>query len=148
MRVESVESKQLQPRPPVASATPISAGSTRPTMWRRPSIRPHLLPGTNRGRAASDPYVRRFWTAVLGPGAVADLLRMIRSAERGKSLPRPQHLTDLLTIGLAGRAMGHVWVTASIPDLPPRLVQTLPAGLRTDHQDWLANERNANTHRP
>ena len=148
MRVESVESKQLQPRPPVASATPVSTDSTPPTMRNRPSIRPHLLPGTDHGRPPADPYVRRFWTAAVGPGAVADLLRLIRAGQRGTSILRPPHLNDLISIGLAGRSMGHIWVTASVPDLPWRLLRRLPPGLRRQHHAWLTEEGNANAHGP
>ncbi|MDF1597157.1 MAG: hypothetical protein P1T08_13845 [Acidimicrobiia bacterium] len=145
MRVVPVESKQLQPRPPVAPATPDPAGTTPPTLRHRLHIQPHLLAGSGHRRVPTDPYVRRFWTAALGPGAVADLLRLIRAAQRERSLPRPEHLSDLIRVGLAGHAEAGVWVAASIPDVPPADVRRLPPYLRREHHHWLTREQNATT---
>jgi hypothetical protein len=44
--------------------------------------------------------VRRFWTAVVGPSAVADLLRLIAAADMTTSIPLPRRTPLLLTAGL------------------------------------------------
>ena len=141
MRVVPVEKKQLLPRPPVAPATPNSAGTTRPTATRRTLIRPRLLSGTDHERELSDPYVRRYWTAAIGPGAVADLLRLIRAAQLETTLPRPDRLPDLVRVGLAAHAGSHIWVPATVPDLPPALTRRLSPSLRREHNDWLSQEQ-------
>ena len=86
----------------------------------------------------TDRYVRRFWTAALGPGAVADLLRLAAAADGGRSLPRPVHLDSLVRNGLVSGA-GHVVVVPErVPLLPHRLVRALPPALRREHDEWAA----------
>ena len=138
MRVVPAEDKQLQPRPPVASATPAPAGATRPTNRKRPQVRVRLLDDRSDGVAASDPYVRRFWTAVIGPGAVADFLRLIRAGKVGKPITRPGHLADLVRCGLVAHHRKTIWLTESVPIVPAHLVRTTPPFLRREHAAWLA----------
>lgn len=138
MRVVPAEDKQLQPRPPVASATPAPAGATRPTTRKRTQVRAKLLDDRSDGLAAVDPYVRRFWTAVIGPGAVADLLRLITAARVGRQIPRPRHLSDLIRCGLIAHHRKVIWVTESIPVVPDHLVRRMPPFLRREHAAWLA----------
>jgi hypothetical protein len=79
--------------------------------------------------------VRRYWTAALGPGAVADLLRLAAAAEGGRSLPRPVHLDELVRNGLVCGAGHVVMVSARVPLLPRRLLRTLPPALRREHDE-------------
>jgi len=80
------------------------------------------------------PYVRRYWTAVLGPGAVADLLRLITAARRGCSLREPLHLAELARAGLVRFEPGRVWVRDTVPPLSPPNLRRLPPALRGEQQ--------------
>ena len=79
------------------------------------------------------PYVRLYWTATIGPGAVADLLRLATAATRGRSLRRPTHLHVLVRVGLAHTHNGHVFVRTSIPPLNAIQQRLLPPDLRRHH---------------
>jgi len=85
------------------------------------------------GYPSHHPYVRRYWTALLGPGAVADLLRLITAARRGRSLPEPLHLAELARAGLVRFEPGRVWVGETVPPLSPQHLQRLPPALRGEH---------------
>ncbi|MGH8875253.1 MAG: hypothetical protein ACRDVM_08395 [Acidimicrobiia bacterium] len=111
----------------------------RPTVWVRPLIRPTLerLDGID----PSDPYVRRFWTAAIGPGAVADLLRMVAAARRGAGIRHPLFLHVLVRESLAGHRDGRVWVVDRVPPLPSVLARRLSPGLRAEHRRWMERRR-------
>jgi hypothetical protein len=85
------------------------------------------------GYAMTHPYVRRFWVAAIGPGAVADLLRLAAAAQSGRSLRRPTHLPSLLKEGLVSHAGGNLYVPESVPRVPSRLVNSMPPALRRAH---------------
>ncbi len=72
------------------------------------------------GYPAQHPYVRRYWTAAIGPGAVADLLRMASAARSGRQLRRPIHLPTLLSEGLVRSNGGRLLVRPTIPPLPAK----------------------------
>jgi hypothetical protein len=97
-----------------------------PTIWEATPQEPSY--------AVTHPYVRRFWTAVIGPGAVADLLRLATAARRGRSLRVPTHLDVLVTVGLvvAVDAMAPA-VVDRIPPVPPQLRTRLTPALRREH---------------
>jgi hypothetical protein len=97
-----------------------------------------LLEDRLDGVAAQDPYVRRFWTAVIGPGAVADLLRLITAGRTEKPILRPGHLSDLIRCGLIAHHRKAIWLTESIPVVPAHLVRRMPPFLRREHAAWLA----------
>ena len=78
-------------------------------------MRPFLWPDSDDGLLPSDPYVRRFWCALIGPGAVIDLLRMIRAAESGRTILRPTHTALLATEDLVRKARGRLEVRATVP---------------------------------
>ena len=78
------------------------------------------------------PYVRRYWTPILGPGAVADLLRLATAAVRGRSLPRPLHLGELGRIGLVHESGPRLLVRTHVPALPAALRRRLPPALRRE----------------
>ena len=128
-------------------AAPLSgAASPSPaTVRRRPLVAPllwtHRLPAA--GYPPDHPYVRRYWTAVLGPGAVADLLRLITAAQRGGSLPEPLHLAELARAGLVRFEPGRVWVRETVPPRSLRHLRRLPPALRGEHRlvRWQAPDR-------
>jgi hypothetical protein len=117
-------------------AAPLSgaASPSPPTVRSRPLVRPALRPDDPGGYPPDHPYVRRYWTAVLGPGAVADLLRLITAARRGRSLRQPLHLAELARAGLVRFADGRVCVRESVPLLSPDQVRRLPPALRGEHR--------------
>lgn len=84
------------------------------------------------GYLTTSRYVRRYWVAAIGPGAVADLLRLAAAAHSGRSLPRPERLTSLLRNGLVVRDGDEIAVPDRVPPLPARLVRRLPTNLRRE----------------
>lgn len=91
----------------------------RPRLWKSPG-----------GYPADHTYVRRYWTAAIGPGAVADLLRLIQAAKAQRSIRRPVNTPSLARSGLVvGQASG-LWVRSTIPPLPLELLRRLPPALR------------------
>ncbi|MDK1019034.1 MAG: hypothetical protein QGD89_06505 [Actinomycetota bacterium] len=105
----------------------------RPTARRRTSIAPRIETGTSEGVAATHAYVRRYWIPIIGPGAVADLLRLTAAAQSGRSLPEPIHLSSLLRLGLARRDRDTVVVPSTVRPLDRTLVRRLPPSLRRTH---------------
>ncbi|HEX9856621.1 MAG TPA: hypothetical protein VGC47_15020 [Acidimicrobiia bacterium] len=102
---------------------------------RRPTITPLVWDvGPQLGVPASHPYVRTFWTPVIGPGAVADLLRLATAASRGRSLPRPLHIATLVTHGLVHATAGDVRVRLVIPYLDAATEALLHPRLKRDHR--------------
>lgn len=96
-----------------------------------------LVGGPPDGVAPQDEYVRRFWVAALGPGAVADLLRLIAAGHAEKRIPRPLYLTSLARAGLARSLADRVIVPQRIPQVPDHLLRRLPPGLRDQHRRWV-----------
>ena len=87
------------------------------------------------GYAPTDEYVRTFWISVMGPGAVADLLRLAAAAHSGRSLRRPTHLHVLVRAGLVHTHDGHVFVRTRIPPLNSIQERLLPPDLRRRHPE-------------
>ena len=124
--------------PPIGAVP--SPGAAEPFQRLRPTVieRPHITPrlwhpaDATGGYAPTDPYVRRYWTPLLGPGAVADLLRLATAARRGRSLPRPLHLSQLARAGLVRFYGRRVDVRAEIPPVPAGRLQSLPPFLRRE----------------
>ena len=90
------------------------------------------------GFPAHDLYVRRFWTAVLGPSAVTELLRIAEAARKGDRIPRPVHLHSLMEVGLVQVVDGEIVVGQLIPPLPTSLIRRLSPALRYAHERWQA----------
>ncbi|MGH8936897.1 MAG: hypothetical protein ACRDXD_11670 [Acidimicrobiia bacterium] len=118
-------------------AAPLS-GAAEPsptTVRRRPVLTPTLWTDAELpGYAPDHPYIRRFWTAVLGPGAVADLLRLITAARRQLPVREPLHLAELARAGLVRFEPGRVWVRETVPPLSAPHIRRLPPALRGEHQ--------------
>ncbi len=69
----------------------------------------------------------------MGPGAVADLLRLITAARRGAPIPQPLNLAELARAGLVRFEPGRIWVRETVPPLSPGHVRRLPPALRGEH---------------
>ena len=99
-----------------------------------------LEPGAGRFDP-SDPYVRRFWVAAIGPGAVAELLRLIRAAAKGEDVRLPRHLPLLMRTGLVRAGRGCLVVVDRIPVVPAELRWRFPPSLAAEHGRWAARSR-------
>ena len=107
----------------------------RPSALPRPWIHPRLADGNGHpGHDPYDPAVRRYWSALVGPGAVADLLRLITAARRGVRLRRPLHLPSLLAEGLAHRDGEAILVPTRIPALDDGQQRRLHPSLRAEYR--------------
>jgi hypothetical protein len=107
--------------------------ATRVTALPRPWIHPRLTEPATPGHTPDDPAVRRFWTAVVGPGAVADLLRLTAAARTGRRVRRPVHLPLLLREGLAHWDGRDVLVHPNVPTLAPTHRRRLRPALRVEY---------------
>jgi hypothetical protein len=93
----------------------------RPGLWKSPGGYP---PDHN--------YVRRYWTAAIGAGAVADLLRLMQAAKRGRSIRRPVSTPVLARSGLIVGRGARLYVRSTVPPLPKELLRRLPPSLRQE----------------
>lgn len=127
-------------RPPFSGRSaklPGAAGVTPPrvTAMERRLVEVRIRPDTEPGYLPTHPYVRRFWIAALGPGAVADLLRLTAAAHRGRPLKAPLNLPTLISEGLAAHAPdGAIEVGTTVPGLSDAHVARLRPALRREHQ--------------
>ncbi len=126
-------------RPPVVESAPLPGAAAKPlraTARTRAIITPLPWATTNEDIVTyppTHPYVRRYWTATIGPGAVADLLRLATAAQRGRSLRRPTHLHVLVRANLVHTSHGQIFVRTRIPQLTSIQVRLLPPDLRRAH---------------
>ncbi len=93
-------------------------------MHVRPFVRPHLYPQPDRADTwwhVTSPLVRTHWTAVIGPTAVADLLRLVAAAQRGIAIRAPHGLRALVTEGIVIPSPDGLYVSEHIwpPDRRP-----------------------------
>jgi len=91
-----------------------------------------LIDGT-MGFDASDRYVRRFWVAAMGPGAVAELLRLVSAAGKGEEVRLPRYLPQLIRAGLVTIRDGFLAVPERIPPVPPEMRWRFPPDLSAEH---------------
>ncbi len=119
--------------PPGAADTPYRL--LRPTVAPRREVKPKVWDDHHAtlGYPPSHHYVRHFWVAALGSGAVADLIRLAVAADRGRSLPEPTYLNLLISEGLAARDGSDLLARTVIPPLAARHVRNLPPRLRREH---------------
>ncbi len=125
-----------------AAPAPGPVDSLRPTAIPRPWIKPLLIASRDRraDHAADDPAVRRYWSAIIGPGAVADLLRLISAAVAGRALRRPLHLQVLLREGLVQAGAGSLLVERRVPALSDGQQSRLSPRLRAEYRSLLEND--------
>jgi len=134
-------------RPPIAPDSAPTPGAAdrlrlRRTVWPRPIVSPRVWVSPvwvtpEPGYPVTSRYVRTFWTAVLGPGAVADLLRLATAASRGRSLRRPAALSELSIAGLVREREGHIEVRTVIPPLSASQLVSLPPAIRRLHERYV-----------
>ncbi len=129
-------------RPPTHGVRVPIPGVADPTIRRtaiaRNELAPTLTPTNRAGYAPTHDYVRRFWIAVLGPGAVADLLRITAAAHSGRSLKEPVHLSTLLAAGLVLWHNETLTVPDTVPPVPQHIVARFPPALRRAHAGAVA----------
>ncbi len=138
MRTEAPVSGQN--RPPYETAVGHTGASVRPTARVRPVVPVRLSKSEGRFRP-SDPYVRRFWVAAIGPSAVAELLRLVRAAGKGEDVRLPRHLPILIRAGLAADKDGCLVVNAHFPEVPLELRWRFPPSLAAEHSRLMADAR-------
>jgi hypothetical protein len=133
-------SMDAAPASGTAAATPQTgtdappAADTRPTAEPRRLIAPLLFDRDADGHRADDPAVRRFWSAAIGPGAVADLLRLTAAAHAGRRIKEPVRLSILTAEGLVATHGDVVLVRPLIPRLGHRQLRRLRPSLRAEYR--------------
>jgi hypothetical protein len=120
-----------------AAPAPGSVAAPRPTVVPRPWVTAAFRSDAAPGHAPSDPAVRRFWTALIGPGAVADLLRLIAAADSGRRLREPLHLSLLASEGLIDLTPGPICVPRLIPHIDGSNLARLRPSLRVEYRSVL-----------
>lgn len=124
-------------RPPikvgVAPAHPGTAAVLRPTVIPRRAVTPRTVP-IETGFLPHDPLVRRYWTAVIGPGAVADLLRLIAAGTTRRSILEPLHMAELTRQQLVEWWDGVPWVASRVPYLDPAQTRRLHPSLQGEYR--------------
>lgn len=108
---------------------------TRPTAIPRPLVAPLLFDRNADGHDPDDPVARRFWCAVVGPGAVADLLRLTAAARTGRRIREPLRLALLAREGLVIRQGDVVLVRPRIPFLGTRHLRMIHPTLRAQYRE-------------
>jgi len=133
-------------RPPVVVESAPNSGAAasplRPTARQRAIIRPlpWETPNPDLVTYPTDhPYVRLYWTATIGPGAVADMMRLATAAKRGRSLRRPTRLHVLVRTNLVHARSGHTYVRTRVPQLTTIQIRLLPPDLRRQHPKTTPN---------
>lgn len=125
-----------QNRPPIPSAVGLAGTRVRPTAQVRPTV-PVVLQPRETGIDPSDSYVRKFWVAALGPGAVAELLRMVNAAGRGEEVRLPRYLPQLLRADLVSIIDGKLAVVSLIPPVPVEMRWRFPPDVAAQHAEWV-----------
>lgn len=110
-------------------------GGSWATVSRR-QVRPAIVP-IEDGFQPDDVYVRRYWVASIGAGAVEDLLRLVTAGRRTLEIPEPLFLSTLLTEGLAAVRGDLILVPDPIPGLGQWARARLTPGLRTEHAAFM-----------
>lgn len=140
MRYAAPGTVRSDERPPVATdIAPSPGAAARISAQRRTNVSPRLWPAPLIGGIRpTHPYVRAYWSAILGPSAVADLMRMIVAAGRSAALPYPLFVHALAREGLVHHLQGHIWVHSNVAPLGAQQVARLTPRLRRAHPIDLA----------
>lgn len=123
-------------RPPVKDAVSAGSASVRATARVRPFV-PVELVDREGPFSASHPYIRRFWVAALGSGAIAELLRLVRAAEKGEEVRLPRYLPQLLRADLVSVTSSAIRVGNRFPVVPRELRWRFPPSLAGEHSHWI-----------
>jgi hypothetical protein len=81
--------------------------------------------------------------AALGPGAVAELLRLVSAAGKGEEVRLPRHLPQLLRAGLVSVVDGNLAVVERFPEVPVEMRWRFPPDVAASHTAWLADRISA-----
>lgn len=73
--------------------------------------------------------------AALGPGAVTELLRLIRAADKGEAVRLPRNLPVLIKAGLASVNEGSLVVASRLPPVPVELRWRFTPALAQEHSE-------------
>lgn len=76
--------------------------------------------------------MRRHWVALIGPSAVADLMRLVTAARRGTAVPEPFGLAALLSWDLVRWEASRLCVLSPIPRVPPQAMRRLAHHTRVE----------------
>ena len=127
----AVPRRNARPPIPVPGTADRSPLQGRPTVHRRPLVKPRmwLTPG---GYPPEHEYVRRYWTAAIGAEAVADLLRLMQAAKRQQSIRRPISTPTLARSGLVLGQDQTLWVRSTVPPLSSEMIRRLTPALRVE----------------
>ena len=123
--------------------TTVAISTTRPAASRPagrfPRTRSFTVDLVHPGREGFSPgheYVRRFWAAAIGAGAIRDLLQLFLAGLRRRRVQEPFYLGVLLSAGLVEVNGDRIRMPARVPPLHPSMVARLAPGLRSDHHRW------------
>ncbi len=90
----------------------------------------------------TDAYVRRFWVAAIGSAAVAELLRLVRAAEKGEGVRLPRYLPTLMRADLVRVEDGWLIVVDRVPEVPRTMRWRFPPSLAAEHSQWIGLSTN------
>lgn len=118
--------------------------STKPQVAERPvtrfprtrSFSVDLINPGAEGYSPGHEYVRRFWAAVIGTGAIRDLLQIFLAGLRQRRVREPFYLGVLLSAGLVEIHGDRITMPSRVPPLHSSMVARLTPGLRSDHRHW------------
>ncbi len=84
--------------------------------------------------------------AAIGSSAVAELLRLVRAAEKGEGVRLPRTLPVLLRAGLVMTETSGLIVFDRVPAVPVELRWRFPPSLGGEHSRWLLPPDGENGH--
>ena len=110
--------------------------ATRPSgrFPRTRSFTVDLVHPPEEGFSPGHEYVRLFWAAAIGKGAIRDLLDLFLAGLRQRAVPEPFYLGVLLAAGLVEVDEDQIRMPSRVPLLHSSLVARLHPALRFDHR--------------
>ncbi len=125
---------------PAITQLPTASTTTHHRGRRVPRIRSYSVEVVDAPEGSYSPghqYVRRFWAAAIGKGAVRDLLDLFLAGLRGRRVHEPFYLGVLVSAGLAEVAGPRILIPSRVPLLPSPMLTRLGLDLRYDHRRWV-----------